>query len=93
MATDHELHMFNVLGAMLATKNAKVISEEKYHEIVRQLRHEAAAPTATATSTDDPKVGTRWIKRKGFQLVSFPELDLVDVLVIPKKGEFSQLHY
>lgn len=88
MDTDHKSYMSDVLGRLLSSQNSKVIPEEKYGEIVRQLQHEAA-PTATS-STDNPKLRW-WIKRKRFQLVNFPELDLADVLVIPKKGEFKTL--
>ncbi|KAI0207989.1 hypothetical protein LSAT2_007320 [Lamellibrachia satsuma] len=32
-----------------------------------------------------------WIKCKRFQLISFPELDIADVLVIPKRGGCSDM--
>ena len=67
MANDHKTCMSEVVTHLLAVKHSKVISEEKYDEIVEHLQQPNAAT--------DPKLRW-WIKRKRFQLISFPELDI-----------------
>ncbi|KAI0213756.1 hypothetical protein LSAT2_001170 [Lamellibrachia satsuma] len=74
--------MSEVVTHLLSVKNSKVISETKYDEIVEHLQR----PNAVT----DPKLRW-WIKRKRFQLISFPELDIADVLVIPKRGGCSDM--
>ena len=80
MAGDNICYTSEVLASLLSSRNSKVISEANDDKIVVQLSQPYAA-----TETVDPRW---WIKRKRFQLVNFPELDLANVLVIPKQGEF-----
>ena len=82
MANDHKTCMSEVVTHLLAVKNSKVISETKYDEIVEHLQQPNAAT--------DPKLRW-WIKRKRFQLISFPELDIADVLVIPMRGTYINM--
>ena len=82
MANDHKICMSEVVTNLLSVKNSKVISETKYDEIVEHLQRPNAAT--------DPKLRW-WIKRKRFQLISFPELDIADVLVIPKRGTYRNM--
>ena len=82
MANDHKTCMSEVVTHLLSVKNSKVIAETKYDEIVEHLQR----PNAVT----DPKLRW-WIKRKRFQLISFPELDIADVLVIPKRGTYINM--
>ena len=82
MANDHKTCMSEVVTHLLSVKNSKVISETKYDEIVEHLQR----PNAVT----DPKLRW-WIKRKRFQLISFPKLDITDVLVIPKRGTYINM--
>ena len=79
MANDHKTCMSEVVTHLLSVKNSKVISETKYDQIVEHLQRPNAAT--------NPKLRW-WIKRKPFHLISFPELDIADVLVIPKRGTY-----
>ena len=83
MANDHKTCMSDVLSDQYV-QNSKAISEAKHDQIVEHLQRPNAAT--------DPKL-CWWIKRKRFQLISFPDLNIADVLVIPKRGMYVTVGY
>ena len=65
------------IDSQLNSKKSKMISEEKFNQVVEYLKN------ADPCSTSDSHFKA-WVKERRFQLVSFPGLGLEDVLVIPK---------
>lgn len=69
--------MDNMLLDMMKKKNAMVISDEKCSAMINFLKHN--------DTQHDAKL--KWyVKKKNIQLMNIPELQLEDVLVIPKTG-------
>ena len=63
-----------------AAARSKAISRARGEQIVRLLKDE--------TVTVEPKF-RHWVKKKGFRLLSYPPLQLMDVLCLPAKTKVS----
>ena len=93
----HRKHMNSYLSSLDEGKNgkrtSKTLSEQKYNQCVQYLQNPSLIT--------DPQF-KHWIeKKKEFELISYPDMGLKDVLVVPKsavktkkkKGTLELLQY
>ncbi len=67
-------------GDGCAAARSKAISSARGEQIVKLLKDESL--------TVEPKF-RHWVKKRGFKLLSYPPLGLVDVLCLPAKTKVS----
>ena len=77
---EHHRVVQECVTQLSSVNNSKVLSKDKYDQIVSQLSNSAS------TSNLNPKFRW-WIKEKGYQLFNFPEIGLTDVLCVPPKKQ------
>lgn len=74
--------MAKFLSVLTAKKNTIVLPENKIERALDILKN------GNSKNSFDKGGKTKfWMKQKGVQLVSFPEIGLNDVLVVPKRGK------
>ena len=77
---EHYRVIQDCVGKVSSVNNSKVLSKEKYDQIVFQLSDSATSSVLHAKFR-------WWIKDKGYKLLNFPELGLTDVLCVPAKKQ------
>lgn len=80
---DHRVYMDDFAAHLIARKKSMLVPDEKLHSIVSYLR-------------DSKPISPRlkfWLNMKKMMMVTLPELDLHDELVVPREGEAGTVCY
>ena len=78
----HKRKIQEYVNNIAGSNNSKVLSKDKYDKILLHL---------SGSAISDPKF--RWWveKKRGFQLMNFPELSLNDVLCVPAHNIYTSI--
>ena len=71
---------------LLQSQTSTVVSVQKYTDIVTGIKNETTGERAIPAV----KYAT---KKKGYRLITSPELGIVDALFIPRKGKLMQFKF
>ena len=77
-ANNHRKKLDDFLKRVLDSQKSLVVTAEKYEDVIRHLR----APNEKV----DPHFKA-WVKKRQFQLMSFPGLGIEQSLVVPNKKQ------